>query len=55
MNDDAKFDANLKFVDKETRKKFTTHIGSQDVNATDEIADDEIMCKLLSQKICSSC
>ena len=43
MNDDAKSDANLKFADKETRKKFTTHIGSQDVNATDEIADGLFM------------
>ena len=36
MNDDAKFDADVKFDDKGTNERFTTEGGSQEVNATDE-------------------
>ena len=38
MND-AKFDANIKFGDKKTSKRFETQSGSQDVNATDKVTD----------------
>ena len=34
-----KFDTHLKFGDKRTRKSFTKHGSSEDVNATDEVAD----------------
>ena len=40
MNDDAKFEADVKFYDKGTSKRFTTQGGSQEVNATDEVADE---------------
>ena len=40
MNDDAKFEADVKFDDKGTSKRFTTQGGSQEVNATDEVADE---------------
>ena len=43
MNNDAKFDADVKFGDKETSKKFTTQVGSQDVNVIDQIADRAFM------------
>ena len=38
-NDDAKFDADVKFGDKETSKTFTTQGGSQDVDAINQVAD----------------
>ena len=37
MNDDAKFG------DKETRRKFAIQVGSQDVNAIDQVADGAFM------------
>ena len=40
MNDDAKFDADVKFNDKGTSKRFTTQGGSEEVNATDDVADE---------------
>ena len=43
MNDNAKFDANVKFGDKETSKEFTMQGGSQDVNAVDQVADGAFM------------
>ena len=43
MNDDAKFDADIKFDDKGTSKIFKTEGGSQEVNATDEVADEASM------------
>ena len=43
MNDDAKFDADVKFDDKRTSKRFTTEGGSQEVNATVEVADEPSM------------
>ena len=43
MNDDAKFDADVKFDDKGTSKRFTTEGGSQEVNASDEVADEASM------------
>ena len=43
MNDDAKFDADVKFGDKETRRKFAIQVGSQDVNAIDQVADGAFM------------
>ena len=43
MNDDAKFDANVKFGDKETSKRFTTQGGSQNVDAIDQVADGAFM------------
>ena len=38
MNHDTKFDADVNFDEKRTSARFTTHIGSQDVNATDGVA-----------------
>ena len=43
MNDNAKFDADVKFGDKETSKEFTMQGGSQDVNAVDQVADGAFM------------
>ena len=43
MNDDAKFDADVKFGDKATSKKFTTQGGIQDVNAVNQAADGAFM------------
>ena len=43
MNDDAKFDADVKFDDKRTSKGFTTQGISQEVNTTDEVADEVSM------------
>ena len=43
MNDDAKFDADVKFCDKETSKKFTAQSGSQNVNALDQVDDGAFM------------
>ena len=43
MNDDAKFDADVKFGDKETSKKFTTQGGIKDVNTVDQAADGAFM------------
>lgn len=38
MNRDTKFDADVNFDEKRTSARFTAHIGSQDVNATDGVA-----------------
>ena len=38
MNHDTKFDADVNFDEKRTSARFITHIGSQDVNATDGVA-----------------
>ena len=43
LNDDAKLDAEVKFGDKETSKKFTTQGGIKDVNAVDQAADGVFM------------
>ena len=43
LNDDAKLDAEVKFGDKETSKKFTTQGGIKDVNAVDQAADGAFM------------
>ena len=43
MNDDAKFVADVKFDDKGSSKRFTTQSGSQEVNATDEVAGEASM------------
>ena len=43
MNDDANFDADVKFDVKATSKRFTTEGGSQGVNITDEVADEASM------------
>ena len=42
-NDDVKFEANVRVGDKETSKKFITHSSSQNVNATNELADGAFM------------
>ena len=39
MKDDVKFDADVKFGDKRTSRRFITCIGGQIVNDTDEVAD----------------
>lgn len=43
MNDDANFDADVKFDNKETNRRLTTHGGIQDVNASDEVTDEAFM------------
>ena len=43
MNDDAKFDADVKFGDKGTSQKFTTQGGSQDINPIDQVVDRAFM------------
>ena len=43
MNDDAKLDAYVKFDDKGASKRFTTEGGSQEVKATDKVADETSM------------
>ena len=43
MNDNAKFDAHVKFGDKETSNKFTMQDGIQDVNTVDQAADGAFM------------
>ena len=39
MKDDVKFDADVKFGDKRTSRRFIMCIGDQNVNDTDEVAD----------------
>ena len=51
MNDDAKFDADVKLDDKGTSKRFTTQSGSQEVNATDEVADETSMGNTVSVRV----
>ena len=43
MNDDAKFDADVKFGNKGTNQKFTTQGSSQDINAIDQVVDRAFM------------
>ena len=48
MNDDANIDADVKFDDKETNRRLTTHGGIQDVNVSDEVMNEASMEVLLS-------
>ena len=43
INDDAKFDADIKFGHKETNKKFTMQDGIQDADPVDQVADGAFM------------
>ena len=43
MNNDTKFDADVKFGDKGISQKFTTQGGSQDINAIDQVVDRAFM------------
>ena len=43
MNDDANFDADVKFDDKEINRRLTTHGGIQDVSASYEVTNEAFM------------